>query len=63
MKAYTRRRQAAIAEYIASPPSCEQCAGVDQILVSIRFLQWWNQDLTREEEGNGSIKGAQREGG
>ena len=51
-KEYICRQQDTIAEYIANRTIYEICTGAEQMQGSIRFLQWWDQDLTREEEGD-----------
>ena len=61
MKEYIWRRQAAIAEHITNIPIYELCTGAEWMPGSSRFLLWQDQDLAREEEGNGARKGAERE--
>ena len=48
-------------EYIANLPIYELYTGAEQMKVSIRFLWWWDQDLTWEEEGDGAREGDERE--
>ena len=54
MKEYIRRQQATIAEYIANHPMYELCTGEERIMGSSRFLWWWDQDISQEEEGGAS---------
>ena len=63
MKEYIQRQQATIAEYIANKPIYELCTGVGRIQGSRRFLQWWDQYLSREEEVACDNEGAEREVG
>ena len=50
-------------EYIANQPIYELCTGAERMKGFIRFFQWWDHDLTREEEGDSTIEGAEREVG
>ena len=57
MKEYIRIWQPTIAEYIANCPIYEVCTGLEWVQGSRRFLQWWDQYITREEERYGAARG------
>ena len=61
MKEYIRRWHDTIEDYIMNHPIYELCTGMECIPGLIRFLLWWVQDLTREEEENGASDVAERE--
>ena len=63
IKEYIHRRQATIAEYTTNHPIHELYTGAERIMVSRRFMRWWDQDLSQEEEGNGASEGEEREVG
>ena len=63
MKEYIWSRQDTILEYISNCLIYEICTGAEQVQGSIRLLRWWDHYLTREEEGNGTSEGAEREVG
>ena len=42
IKEYIWRWQAAITEYIVNHPRYELWMGADQIIESIRLMQWWD---------------------
>ena len=44
MREYVRRRQARIAEHIATRPIYDLCAQAQALSGSSRFLRWWQQD-------------------
>ena len=62
-KEHIWRRQAIIEEYISNRPIYELCTVAYKIQGYSRLLWWWHHDLTREEEGEGYRKGAEREVG
>ena len=56
MKEYIRRRQATIAKYITNIPIYELCTGENQMMLSSRFMRWWDQDITWEKGGDDTSK-------
>ena len=60
MKEYIRRWQDTIVYYILNHPIYELCTGAENIPGSRRFLRWWDQDLTREEESDDVSEGEER---
>ena len=56
MREYVRRRQAKIAEYIATRPLFELCTGAERMLGSSRSVRWWEkyhiqEGCNRSKEG------------
>ena len=60
IKEYIWRRQATIGGYIYNHLIYDLYTGADWMQVSSRLLQWWDKDLTQEEEGHGASKGEER---
>ena len=60
MKDYICRQKATTVEYISKCPIYELCIGAEQIPGLIRFIRWWYQDHTQEEEVDGTSKGVER---
>ena len=59
-KEYIWRQKATIAEYIVNQTIYELFTGVDWMLVSSRFMWWWDQDFIWEEEDYIASKGEER---
>ena len=52
MKEYVRRRQAHIADYIATRPICNMCVDATPLSGSSRRLRWWQQDHSERQADN-----------
>ena len=63
MKEYIRRRQYTIKEYIPNHPIYKLCTGAERMSGLSRLMQWWDKEITREEEGNNASEGTEREVG
>ena len=61
MKEYICRIQATIAEYITNRPIYKLRKGSERVSRSIRFMQWWYQDINQEEKSDRASKGEERE--
>ena len=60
-KEYIWRWKATIGYYIANKPIHDTSSGMERLQVSIRFLWCWDQDFTRQDQGNGVSKSAETE--
>ena len=59
--AYTWTRKAIIVDYITNLPIYDLSTVEERIPGSGIFMQWWDQDLNPDEEGDNAIKGSERE--
>ena len=63
MKDYICTQKATTMEYISKCLVYEIFIGTEQIPVLIRFIRWWHQNHTQEEEVDGTSKGVEKEEG
>ena len=62
MKEYVRRRQAHIAEYVATRPIFQLCSQAPALSGSSRALRWWQQDHSASDDDAAVAGGAHDDG-